>query len=525
MNELNSLISQLLQDPAKKAELATLGQASGVFNKPFVPQPKQAEAYFSKADIVLYGGAVGGGKTALGCGLALNEHKRSLIVRKQFADLEAVTSCLKNITAGKNIGKIRGEGNRPEFLFHNDDKRIIHMMGMGDFAGKQGQPHDLVFVDEAAQNNEEDVRLLLGWLRTTDHNQRCRVLLASNPPMDSTGDWLIEWFAPWLDDKHPNPAEQGELRYYLPEGKGFVECEISDSIMIAGEIVNPQSRTFISAKITDNEHINSAEYMRTLANLPESKREMLISGNFMLARNDPIDQCIPTNWVRAAMDRWKPTPPNNVPMCCVGVDVAQGGSDDCVISRRYDWWFDELIRIAGVDCPDGATLAAQILARRRNNSPVVLDLGGGYGGSAYEILKSNGVEVFGHKGANKSNSRTADRQHPFANMRSQVYWLLREALNPEQDGGSILCLPPDNMLLADLTAPSYTITHRGVVVEPKEKVVERLKRSPDAGDAVTIAYSRGLKQENINGGWQDYKKNRQNNVPRVNMGRDNMRKR
>lgn len=45
MNELNSLISQLLQDPAKKAELATLAQASGVFNKPFVPQPKQASIF------------------------------------------------------------------------------------------------------------------------------------------------------------------------------------------------------------------------------------------------------------------------------------------------------------------------------------------------------------------------------------------------------------------------------------------------------------------------------------------------
>src|SRR5262245_8752038 len=50
----------------------------------WVPNPgPQTEAYFSLADELLYGGAAGGGKSQLLLGLALQEHQRSLILRRQ----------------------------------------------------------------------------------------------------------------------------------------------------------------------------------------------------------------------------------------------------------------------------------------------------------------------------------------------------------------------------------------------------------------------------------------------------------
>ena len=39
----------------------------------------QRTAYDSMADILLYGGSAGGGKTDLGIGLALTQHSRSII--------------------------------------------------------------------------------------------------------------------------------------------------------------------------------------------------------------------------------------------------------------------------------------------------------------------------------------------------------------------------------------------------------------------------------------------------------------
>jgi hypothetical protein len=58
------------------------------------------------------------------------------------------------------------------------------------------------------------VRFLLGWLRTVVKGQRCRAVLTFNPPTSAEGRWIVAFFAPWLDPKHPNPAKPGELRWF-----------------------------------------------------------------------------------------------------------------------------------------------------------------------------------------------------------------------------------------------------------------------------------------------------------------------
>ncbi len=61
-------------------------------NMVWVPLPgPQTEAYTSEADLLYYGGAGGGGKTDLILGLAMNEHTRSLIFRRKYNDLSAIT--------------------------------------------------------------------------------------------------------------------------------------------------------------------------------------------------------------------------------------------------------------------------------------------------------------------------------------------------------------------------------------------------------------------------------------------------
>ena len=49
---------------------------------PEVATPQQM-AYESRADIMLFGGAAGGGKSALLIGLALTRHQRSIIYRRE----------------------------------------------------------------------------------------------------------------------------------------------------------------------------------------------------------------------------------------------------------------------------------------------------------------------------------------------------------------------------------------------------------------------------------------------------------
>lgn len=53
--------------------------------------------------------------------------------------------------------------------------------------------------------------------------------------------------------------------------------------------------------------------------------------------------------------------------------------------------------------------------------------------------------------------------------------------------------PSTPEVLADLTAPHYEVTPSGIQVEPKEKIKERIGRSPDVGDAIALASYRERK--------------------------------
>jgi hypothetical protein len=264
--------------------------------------------------------------------------------------------------------------------------------------------------------------------------------------------------------------------------------------------VLPRSRSFIPAALGDNPFLKDTGYQATLDALPEPLRSAVRDGNFMAVRRDAPDQVIPSAWVMAAQSRWTPHPPPGVPMCAIGVDVAQGGEDHTVLSCRYDGWFAPLIAVPGRETPSGREVAGLVVVHRRGNPIVVVDMGGGYGGAALEHLRANGIEVRGYKGAEAATGRTRDRQLRFVNRRSQAWWRFREALDPSQEGGSPIALPEDPMLIADLTAPSFEIGPNGIKAEPKDKVIERLGRSTDHGDAVVMAWSAGETMANQPGG-------------------------
>jgi hypothetical protein len=73
------------------------------------------------------------------------------------------------------------------------------------------------------------------------------------------------------------------------------------------------------------------------------------------------------------------------------------------------------------------------------------------------------------------------------NCRSAAWWAMRELLDPAT--GDPVALPPDDLLIGDLTAPHWRVLSGGrIQIESKDDLRKRLGRSTDTGDAVVQAF-------------------------------------
>lgn len=493
MSVLDDLLGRLNSLPEQAKEQVKREAMAATKHMRFVPLPgPQTEAYLSQADVLLYGGQAGGGKSFLLMGLGSQEHRRSIVFRREVSQTDGLEE------AGRQIISDSANFNGTDLEWSWPDGKSLKLAGMkepGDWNKHAGRERDFLGFDEAGEFLREQIASLLAWNRGPA-GQRCRVVLASNPPRTADGAWLVEWFAPWLDDTYPFPAKHGELRYaVMIDGKPRWQDGPSE-VEIEGEKYRPLSFTFIPAALKDNPFRDTPEYRAKLNSLPEPLRSQLLKGIFALGGEDDPWQTIPTGWAQEAMGRWTPVPPQGVPMCAIGVDVAQGGADQTVLAIRHDGWYAPMISVPGSQTPGGTDVAGLVISKRRDDATVIVDIGGGWGGDAYAHLKANSAECMGYLGVKtKVEGKTEDKQLYFANVRSKAYWRFREALNPDQPGGSRIFLPKDKELLADLCAPRFNIVNDGIQVEPKDKVIKKLGRSPDKGDAVVMAWHSGPKME------------------------------
>jgi hypothetical protein len=186
---------------------------------PFLPNPgPQAAALASRADVLLYGGQAGGGKSALEIGCAVLHHREALILRREAVQLDGLWKF-----AAETVGARGWERNKVERSFTSPDGRVLKFAGLNDpddWRKHAGNARDYYAFDEAAEFLEEQVASLIGWLRSTVPGQRCRVILGSNPPRGAEGAWILRWFAPWLDPLFADPAAPGELRWAIYRDAG-----------------------------------------------------------------------------------------------------------------------------------------------------------------------------------------------------------------------------------------------------------------------------------------------------------------
>lgn len=471
------------------------------------PQTMAAE---SKADIIGFGGAAGGGKTDLAVGKGLTQHHEVLIMRREGTQLQGILQRMQTL-----LGSRDGYNGQDKIWRDAGPRKVLIEFGscpnLGDEQRQQGRPHDLLVFDEAANFLELQVRFLLGWNRSTREGVHSQALLTFNPPTSAEGRWIIDFFGPWLDKKHPlYPTAPGVIRYCVmtPAENGTsrdVWVDRTDPcVVINGELVydfdpdqfavedilEPQSRTFIPSRISDNPFLAGSGYLRVLQAMPEPLRSQMLYGDFQAGMQDDPWQVIPTAWVEAAQARWVDRSPKGE-MVSQGVDVARGGKDNTTIANRHanpggakGWWIDRLKIYAGTETPDGPMVAGLVIAARRDEAPIHIDVIG-VGASPYDTLNGMHLQVMGVNVSEKSLKKDKSGRLGFFNQRSQLWWDMREALDPANDVG--IALPPDKDLLIELCTPTWQMSGLVIKVASREEIYEKIRRSVDRAVAVILA--------------------------------------
>lgn len=203
----------------------------------------------------------------------------------------------------------------------------------------------------------------------------------------------------------------------------------------------------------------------------EFRQEFLCDFN---AAND--NALIPIELVRAATTRqYRETDYAGFPVI-LGVDVARFGSDSSVIFRRQGLVaFDPVV----VRKFDNMALADRVAIEISTHHPDAVFIDAGNGQGVIDRLRQIRFQVtevpFG--------GAAIDAAH-YANRRMEMWDKTRQWL---QEGGAI---PPSEILQADLSAPTYGYTTKGLkILEAKDKLKERIGRSPDLADALALTFA------------------------------------
>jgi hypothetical protein len=473
------------------------------------PQQLALESF---ADELFFGGGPGGGKTQLVLGLALTQHRNSIIFRREFTQFTGAEGL---IAQAEEVVGVRDRYNQNKKMFeHLPGGRRLEFGATGgqltDWLKWSGRPHDLKAFDELPEIPERAYRLLIAWARTTTYGQRVRVASTGNPPLTVEGEWVVRYWAPWLDPRHPNPAQPGELRWFVVDdaendievpgpksGRGratpvvfggdsscrhVVTDPHQECPKCGGRIARARSRTFIPSTVDDNPYYVRTGYANVLANLSGGLRGMG-AGDFSAAIQDHPRQVIPTAWVLAAQARWTPDGGDTWPLSQVGIDPSWGGTDEFVVAKRRGPWVAPLSAQRSTNArtgPEGAQLVATVVPDK--DALIQID-SESEGASTKDSLIGLGYRhVVALHGSHGTEATDSTGELRFVNKRAKWHWYMRELLDPSK--GHDLMLPPDPQMRADLCAARYEMTVRGIKVELKQEIKKRLGRSPDRGEGV-----------------------------------------
>jgi len=517
----NAASKEAVRDSVFTAARAVL-ESRGERTYCWEPQPgPQTEALATEAYEILYGGQAGGGKTDLALGAFTRGHRLGVLFRRTYPMLDrGIIPRSREVftpVASFNSQRHCWEFANGALLFFS------HLQHAADVLAHLGPQYDYVAFDELTQFTRYQYVYLFSRLRTAKPGVRVRMLATTNPGGEGN-DFVMERWGAWLDPHHPNPAKPGEIRWYAFMHKSAGASERTDCAVdgpgmlidpVTGEKVLPASRTFIAASLDDNLRLERREqYRASLQLLPEPYRSQLLYGDWTVGLVDDARQVIPSFWVSAAVERGllalpagrAPEALQRLRLLALGVDCARGGGDAMVIVPKYEQEDGRLrigaaVEIPGVEVPDGPAALARIATilstegpdrfdkltgAKRAWAPALVNVDAiGIGASVYDMGTLQGLDVEPVIASAASTRRDRSGQLGFANMRAELWWTAREALDP--NGPNPLAIPNDPKLIADLKSARWEFSGRGIQIDKKDDQREILGRSPNHGDAMCLA--------------------------------------
>ena len=238
----------------------------------------------------------------------------------------------------------------------------------------------------------------------------------------------------------------------------------------------------------DNPHVGP-DYVNVFTKLGGAMQAAYERGELVMV-DDP-DQVIPYRLVKRA----KELEPEDG-LGYMGVDVARFGNDDTVLAHINGNALRDLEHISGENTQSVASSVATRINERGVSADCVgvdaVGVGAGVVDALHDVHNLPVTEIVsGGKPAEPKETRSKETDMRFRNLRSQMWWVLRQALEESR-----LALPHcPQRLTEDLCAPRYRIASDKVVeVEPKRGsqnwgIQQRIGRSPDDGDATVYGWA------------------------------------
>ena len=320
------------------------------------PQPGPQERFLaSSADIAIYGGAAGGGKTyaILMEPLRYKDVKeyRAVIFRNNYMQI-SVSGGLWDESLSMYSG-IRGAEyvKQPKYKWTFSNKASVYFdyLWRDDDVHKwQGSQITMIGFDELTHFTEKQFFYMLSRNRSICGVKPC-VRATCNPDADS---WVADFIAWWIDPNtgYPIPERSGVKRYMCRMNNQLIWADTKQELVNGGaDEEDVKSVTFISSTLQDNQILlkHNPGYLASLKALPLVERERLLNGNWK------IKPAAGLYYKRTQIGEILDHPPNDLIAVCRGWDLAATDSKENA---------------------NAAYTAGVLMGKRRNGRFIILDV-------------------------------------------------------------------------------------------------------------------------------------------------------